>query len=164
MVLGPAASWQPRGAQTSSSGQRGSMPCHGLFSVTMPIYEYQCPKCQHTFEEWVKASESHGQEPCPKCGEPSPRIMSHTSFVLKGGGWYVSDYGYRKGVTEEGGSTASSGTSGGSSAPASSGAAGEKASASASDSGNSAAKTASAPTPTKGSAASAPTKAASSAS
>ncbi len=164
MVLGPAASWQPRGAQTSSSGQRGSMPCHDLFSVTMPIYEYQCPKCQHTFEEWVKASESHGQEPCPKCGEPSPRIMSHTSFVLKGGGWYVSDYGYRKGVTEEGGSTASSGTSGGSSAPASGGTAGEKASASASDSGNSAAKAAPAPTPTTGSAASAPTKAASSAS
>lgn len=164
MVLGPAASWQPRGAQTSSSGQRGSMPCHGLFSVTMPIYEYQCPKCQHTFEEWVKVSESHRQEPCPKCGEPSPRIMSHTSFVLKGGGWYVSDYGYRKGVTEEGGSTASSGTSGGSSAPASSGTAGEKASASASDSGNSAAKAVSAPTPTTGSAASAPTKAASSAS
>lgn len=164
MVLGPAASWQPRGAQTSSSGQRGSMPCHGLFSVTMPIYEYQCPKCQHTFEEWVKASESHGQEPCPKCGEPSPRIMSHTSFVLKGGGWYVSDYGYRKGVTEEGGSTASSGTSGGSSAPASGGTAGEKASASAPDSGNSAAKAAPAPTPTTGSAASAPTKAASSAS
>ncbi len=164
MVLGPAASWQPRGAQTSSSGQRGSMPCHGLFSVTMPIYEYQCPKCQHTFEEWVKASESHGQEPCPKCGEPSPRIMSHTSFVLKGGGWYVSDYGYRKGVTEEGGSTASSGASGGSSAPASGGTAGEKASASASDSGNSAAKAAPAPTPTTGSAASAPTKAASSAS
>ena len=130
----------------------------------MPIYEYQCPKCQHTFEEWVKASESHGQEPCPKCGEPSPRIMSHTSFVLKGGGWYVSDYGYRKGVTEEGGSTASSGTSGGSSAPASGGTAGEKASAPASDSGNSAAKAAPAPTPTTGSAASAPTKAASSAS
>ena len=140
------------------------MPCYDLFSVTMPIYEYQCPKCQHTFEEWVKASESHGQEPCPKCGEPSPRIMSHTSFVLKGGGWYVSDYGYRKGVTAEGGSTASSGTSGGSSAPASGGTAGEKASASASDSGNSAAKAASAPTPTTGSAASAPTKAASSAS
>ena len=140
------------------------MPCHGLFSITMPIYEYQCPKCQHTFEEWVKASESHGQEPCPKCGEPSPRIMSHTSFVLKGGGWYVSDYGYRKGVKEEGGSTASSGASGGSSAPASGGTAGEKASASASDSGNSAAKAAPAPTPTTGSAASAPTKAASSAS
>ena len=23
--------------------------------------------------------------------------MSQTSFVLKGGGWYVDDYGYRKG-------------------------------------------------------------------
>jgi hypothetical protein len=28
--------------------------------------------------------------------------MSQTSFVLKGGGWYVSDYGYRKGIREEG--------------------------------------------------------------
>lgn len=74
----------------------------------MPIYEYQCPKCRHTFEEWVKASASHEQEPCPKCGEPSPRIMSQTSFVLKGGGWYVSDYGYRKDVKEEGEAKASS--------------------------------------------------------
>lgn len=68
----------------------------------MPIYEYQCPQCQHLFEEWVKASDAHGQEPCPKCGTPSPRVISQTSFVLKGGGWYVSDYGYRKGIKEEG--------------------------------------------------------------
>ena len=132
----------------------------------MPIYEYQCPKCQHTFEEWVKASESHGQEPCPKCGEPSPRIMSHTSFVLKGGGWYVSDYGYRKGVTEEGGSTApaSDAASGSAASATSGGTAGEKASAPASDSGNSAAKAAPAPSPSTGAAASAPAKAASAAS
>ena len=130
----------------------------------MPIYEYQCPKCQHTFEEWVKASESQGQEPCPKCGEPSPRIMSHTSFVLKGGGWYVSDYGYRKGVNEEGGSAASSDTSGAAAAAPSGGTAGEKASAPASDSGNSAAKAAPAPTPTTGAAAPAPAKAANAAS
>ena len=164
MVLGPAASWQPRGAQTSSSGQRGSMPCHGLFSVTMPIYEYQCPKCQHTFEEWVKASDSLGQEPCPKCGESSPRIMSQTSFVLKGGGWYVDDYGYRKGVTEDGAaSTSSSAASDGSATP-SGGQAAEKAPAAPSDSGTSAAKAAPAPSPTTGAAASAPTKAASAAS
>ncbi len=68
----------------------------------MPIYEYQCPQCGHLFEEWVKASDAHGQEPCPHCGTPSPRVISHTSFVLKGGGWYVSDYGYRKGIKEEG--------------------------------------------------------------
>lgn len=72
----------------------------------MPIYEYQCPKCGNVFEEWAKASESHKEEPCPKCGTPSPRIMSRTSFVLKGDGWYVSDYGYRKGITEDGGAGA----------------------------------------------------------
>lgn len=27
--------------------------------------------------------------------------MSSTSFVLEGGGWYVTDYGYRKGVKDE---------------------------------------------------------------
>lgn len=140
------------------------MPCHGLFSITMPIYEYQCPKCQHTFEEWVKASDSLGQEPCPKCGESSPRIMSQTSFVLKGGGWYVSDYGYRKGVTEDGAaSTGSSAASDGTATP-SGGQAAEKAPAAPSDSGTSAAKAAPAPSPTTGAAASAPTKAASAAS
>ncbi len=73
----------------------------------MPIYEYQCPKCGKVFEEWVKSSEAHKEEACPVCGTPSPRIISRTSFVLKGDGWYVSDYGYRKGITEEGGSGAS---------------------------------------------------------
>lgn len=73
----------------------------------MPIYEYQCPKCGRVFEEWVKSSEAHREEPCPDCGTPSPRIISRTSFVLKGDGWYVSDYGYRKGITEDGGTGAS---------------------------------------------------------
>ncbi|MCR5813199.1 MAG: zinc ribbon domain-containing protein [Desulfovibrio sp.] len=68
----------------------------------MPIYEYQCPKCGRTFEEWVKISEAHGEEACPDCGTSSPRLISQTSFVLKGGGWYVTDYGYRKGVKEDG--------------------------------------------------------------
>lgn len=72
----------------------------------MPIYEYQCPKCGRVFEEWVKASEAHKEEPCPDCGAPSKRIMSRTSFVLKGDGWYVSDYGYRKGITDDGGAGA----------------------------------------------------------
>lgn len=72
----------------------------------MPIYEYQCPKCGKVFEEWGKASESHREEPCPVCGTPSPRIMSRTSFVLKGDGWYVSDYGYRKGISEDSGGKA----------------------------------------------------------
>lgn len=86
----------------------------------MPIYEYQCPKCQHVFEEMVSLSQAHGEEPCPCCGALSPRMISHTSFVLKGGGWYVSDYGYRKGIKEEGSSSASESktSSGGDSAAA----------------------------------------------
>ena len=74
----------------------------------MPLYEYQCPQCQHRCEEWVKSPSDQGEEPCPKCGTASPRIMSQTSFVLKGGGWYVDDYGYRKGIKDEGASSASS--------------------------------------------------------
>lgn len=72
--------------------------------ATMPIYEYKCPQCGHVFEEWVKLSEAHSEEPCPECGTKSPRMLSHTSFVLKGGGWYVTDYGYRKNHPDEGGS------------------------------------------------------------
>ena len=74
----------------------------------MPIYEYQCPKCQRVFEEWCKVSEAHAEEPCPDCGASSPRLISETAFVLKGGGWYVTDYGYRKGVKEDGGAPAES--------------------------------------------------------
>ncbi len=67
----------------------------------MPIYEYRCPKCQKVFEEWSHITEDHPEEPCPDCGTSSPRIMSSTSFVLEGGGWYVTDYGYRKGVKDD---------------------------------------------------------------
>ena len=69
--------------------------------IAMPIYEYQCPNCQKVFEEWTHVTDMQAQEPGPDCGTPSPRVMSHTSFVLKGGGWYVSDYGYRKGIKDE---------------------------------------------------------------
>ena len=72
----------------------------------MPIYEYECPNCGNVFEEWGKASEAHKEEPCPKCGTPSKRVMSRTSFVLKGDGWYVSDYGYRKGIKDDAGGKA----------------------------------------------------------
>lgn len=90
----------------------------------MPIYEYKCPQCGHVFEEMVSLSQAHGEESCPRCGTASPRMMSHTSFVLKGGGWYVSDYGYRKGIREEGAASSStdSSASGGNNASAASGA------------------------------------------
>ena len=74
----------------------------------MPIYEYQCSACNTVFEEWLKASEIHEKTPCPDCGGEAVHIISNTAFVLKGGGWYVTDYGYRKGVNEGTGSAESS--------------------------------------------------------
>jgi len=73
----------------------------------MPIYEYACPDCGHVFENWLKLSETTENAVCPKCGSRAQRIVSHTSFVLKGGGWYVTDYGYRKGTSEDGQSATS---------------------------------------------------------
>lgn len=57
----------------------------------MPIYEYCCEDCQQVFEEWQKDFEER-QMPCPVCGGNSKRLISNTSFILKGGGWYVTDY------------------------------------------------------------------------
>ena len=91
-----------RSARRTPNGDGFRRPAGPRF-FAMPIYEYQCPKCGNIFEEWAKASEAHKEEPCPQCGALSPRIISRTSFVLKGDGWYVSDYGYRKGITEDGG-------------------------------------------------------------
>lgn len=76
----------------------------------MPIYEYQCPECANIFEEWAKASEMKEVAPCPLCQTPSERIISHTAFVLKGGGWYVTDYGYRKNISEGSPESASAGS------------------------------------------------------
>jgi len=58
----------------------------------MPIYEYECKICQHHFEEWQKISEKPVSK-CPECGKRKvKRLISSTSFKLKGNGWYVTDY------------------------------------------------------------------------
>lgn len=57
----------------------------------MPIYEYQCHDCKQIFEEWQKDFQDRDIV-CPVCRGKSQRIMSNTSFVLKGSGWYVTDY------------------------------------------------------------------------
>ncbi len=63
----------------------------------MPIYEYRCTECQQVFEEWIKQVEADtAQHACPICRGTAKRIMSNTSFALKGTGWYTTDYGSRK--------------------------------------------------------------------
>lgn len=57
----------------------------------MPIYEYQCENCGKEFEEWQKFSDPPVDH-CPDCGGHSRRLISQSTFVLKGTGWYVTDY------------------------------------------------------------------------
>lgn len=73
----------------------------------MPIYEYRCEDCEQIFEEWQRNFEDK-QAKCPVCGACAERIISNTSFILKGSGWYVTDYCDRKGVSGNGNSNGSS--------------------------------------------------------
>lgn len=55
------------------------------------MYEYECPKCQEVLEVIQKFSDAPLTE-CPKCKGPISKLISRTSFQLKGSGWYASDY------------------------------------------------------------------------
>ncbi len=58
----------------------------------MPIYEYQCTKCQHKIEALQKMSEKPLLD-CPACGKPGlSKLISAASFRLKGSGWYETDF------------------------------------------------------------------------
>ena len=58
----------------------------------MPIYEYACSNCGHSFDELQKISEA-ALVHCPQCDEPALRKMvSAPKFRLKGQGWYETDF------------------------------------------------------------------------
>jgi putative FmdB family regulatory protein len=57
----------------------------------MPLYEYQCKKCQHRFERIQKFSDPHIKK-CPECGGPVEQVLSPPAVQFKGSGWYVTDY------------------------------------------------------------------------
>ena len=58
----------------------------------MPIYEYQCSKCNHQMEVIQKMSDESLTE-CPECHQPAlKKLVSAAGFQLKGTGWYVTDY------------------------------------------------------------------------
>jgi putative FmdB family regulatory protein len=56
----------------------------------MPIYEYDCQKCG-TFEVTQRITEKPLGK-CPTCKGKVKKLISNTSFQLKGTGWYVTDY------------------------------------------------------------------------
>jgi putative FmdB family regulatory protein len=57
----------------------------------MPIYEYRCHECGREFEVIQKFSDDPLTQ-CKHCGGAVTKLISQTSFRLKGSGWYVTDY------------------------------------------------------------------------
>jgi putative FmdB family regulatory protein len=58
----------------------------------MPIYEYTCTACNHTFELIQKVTDAPSTH-CDACKKDTAiRLVSAPGFQLKGTGWYVTDF------------------------------------------------------------------------
>ena len=66
----------------------------------MPIYEYRCTKNGHEFEVIQKFSDPPLKK-CRHCGSKVEKLISVSSFVLKGSGFYVNDYARKNGGHEK---------------------------------------------------------------
>ncbi|MCL4475828.1 MAG: zinc ribbon domain-containing protein [Nitrospirae bacterium] len=74
----------------------------------MPVYEYQCQMCGKLHEIMQRYTDAPLTK-CPECGGEMKKLISNTSFVLKGAGWYKTDYasgGSRKAAEGEKGNGA----------------------------------------------------------
>jgi len=65
----------------------------------VPIYEYKCSKCGEVFEAFQKINDNPLNR-CKFCSGKVERLISQSSFQLKGSGWYLTDYS-RKAATSE---------------------------------------------------------------
>ncbi len=57
----------------------------------MPIYEYECLQCGSIEEALQKVSDKPLTR-CRQCSGKLRKMISNTTFHLKGSGWYVTDY------------------------------------------------------------------------
>ncbi len=57
----------------------------------MPTYEYKCRKCGHRFER-IQRITDNPLRTCPRCKGSVSRLLSPAPFILKGSGWYATDY------------------------------------------------------------------------
>jgi putative FmdB family regulatory protein len=58
----------------------------------MPIYEYRCTKCGEQIEVIQRFSD-RPLRTCRSCKGKLEKLVSRSSFMLKGGGWYAEGYG-----------------------------------------------------------------------
>ena len=67
------------------------------YNPSVPLYEYQCPRCGCRFERIQKFSDPDPKK-CPNCGAGKLERLLHAPAVqFKGTGWYVTDYGRKTG-------------------------------------------------------------------
>lgn len=62
----------------------------------MPFYEYECTKCGTLSEVFQKISDQPFKK-CDQCNGKIKRLISQSTFHLKGSGWYVTDYASKTG-------------------------------------------------------------------
>jgi putative FmdB family regulatory protein len=65
----------------------------------MPIYEYRCTECGRDFEKMQRVTDNPVNE-CVFCRGKVHKLISSSSFHLKGTGWYVTDYAKKSGVSQ----------------------------------------------------------------
>jgi len=59
----------------------------------MPLYDFKCEGCDHEMEKHIKLTDKEPE--CPVCGRSMIKLVSTTSFILKGSGWERDGYGLR---------------------------------------------------------------------
>lgn len=57
----------------------------------MPVYEYACSGCKKVFEMQQRLADAPVSA-CPECGSAVKKLISMSSFQLKGGGWHTDGY------------------------------------------------------------------------
>jgi putative FmdB family regulatory protein len=58
----------------------------------LPIYEYRCEACGHTFEVMQKFTDP-AVETCEECGGRVVRVFHPVAIHFRGSGFYTTDYG-----------------------------------------------------------------------
>jgi putative FmdB family regulatory protein len=68
---------------------------------TLPLYEYECTKCNRKTEKIESVSGPHLKK-CPHCGGKVERVLTAPAIQFKGAGWYVTDYAGKSASPREG--------------------------------------------------------------
>ncbi len=67
----------------------------------MPLYSYNCVKCNQVYENIRSIKQRDVKLVCPECNGRCGRIMDLSAFQLKGGGWAKDGYGKKQKVKKE---------------------------------------------------------------